>query len=152
MIDSTDKKILKLLSLDAAMSATDIGNTVGLSVPAVNKRIARMRSVGIIKNFTVITDEKQVGKSVTAFILLVLQYGDAVDKLMEHIKSDPDILECYAVTGEYDYIIKICASGVEVLEEKLLSLKRQKGVIKSHTMLSLMEHKFNAAVLPDEVN
>ncbi len=152
MIDSTDKKILKLLSLDAAMSATDIGNTVGLSVPAVNKRIARMRSVGIIKNFTVITDEKQVGKSVTAFILLVLQYGDAVDKLMEHIKSDPDILECYAVTGEYDYIIKICASGVEALEEKLLSLKRQKGVIKSHTMLSLMEHKFNAAVLPDEVN
>lgn len=152
MIDSTDKKILKLLSLDAAMSATDIGNTVGLSVPAVNKRIARMRSVGIIKNFTVITDEKQVGKSVTAFILLVLQYGDAVDKLMEHIKSDPDILECYAITGEYDYIIKICASGVEALEEKLLSLKRQKGVIKSHTMLSLMEHKFNAAVLPDEVN
>ena len=152
MIDSTDKKILKLLSLDAAMSATDIGNTVGLSVPAVNKRIARMRSGGIIKNFTVITDEKQVGKSVTAFILLVLQYGDAVDKLMEHIKSDPDILECYAVTGEYDYIIKICASGVEALEEKLLSLKRQKGVIKSHTMLSLMEHKFNAAVLPDEVN
>ena len=152
MIDSTDKKILKLLSLDAAMSATDIGNTVGLSVPAVNKRIARMRSVGIIKNFTVITDEKQVGKSVTAFILLVLQYGDAVDKLMEHIKSDPDILECYAVTGEYDYIIKICASGVEALEEKLLSLKRQTGVIKSHTMLSLMEHKFNAAVLPDEVN
>ena len=149
MIDSTDKRILELLSKNSAASATEIGNAVNLSVPAVNKRILKLRESGTIKSFTVITDTKKIGKPVTAFILLALQYGDSVEKLMERIENDDDILECYAVTGDYDYIVKICAASVETLEEKLLTLKKQKGVIKSHTMLSLMEHKFNATSLPD---
>ena len=49
----------------------------------------------------------------------------------------------------YDYILKICARDVESLEAKLLLLKKQKGVVKSHTMLALMEHKLSAAALPD---
>ena len=110
---------------------------------------AKLRESGAVSRFTVITDKKQMQKPVTAFILLVLQYGEAVDKLMKTVEDDKDVLECYAITGEYDYIIKICASSVEALEEKLLKLKKQKGVIKSHTMLSLMEHKFEASVLPD---
>ena len=149
MTDSTDKRILELLSENASMSATEMGSEVCLSVPAVNKRILKMRENGTIKSFTVITDSKKVEKPIVAFILLALRYGNAVDTLMEHIENDPDKLECYAVTGDYDYIIKICARSVEALEEKLLALKKQKDVIKSHTMLSLMEHKFKAAALPD---
>ena len=68
------------------------------------------------------------------------------------MKRDKDIPECYAVTGDYDYILKICAKDVEILEEKLLSLKKLKGVVKSHTMLSLMEHKLAPAALPDTDN
>lgn len=148
-MDSTDKKLLALLAKDATLSGTELGEMIGLSVPAVNKRIAKLRESGAVSRFTVITDKKQMQKPVTAFILLVLQYGEAVDKLMKTVEDDKDVLECYAITGEYDYIIKICASSVEALEEKLLKLKKQKGVIKSHTMLSLMEHKFEASVLPD---
>ena len=81
---------------------------------------------------------------------LLAHYGEGVDSLLEYIKGDTDVLECYAISGEYDYLLKICARDVESLEEKLLSLKRLKGVTKSHTMLSLMEHKFTSAVLPEE--
>ena len=149
MTDLTDKRILELLSKNSAASATEIGNAVNLSVPAVNKRISRLRENGTIKGFTIITDSKRVEKSVVAFILLAIRYGNAIETLMESIENDPDILECYAVTGDYDYIIKICASSVEALEEKLLALKKQRDVIKSHTMLSLMEHKFKVTALPD---
>ena len=69
---------------------------------------------------------------------------------MQQVKKDPDILECQAVTGEYDYIIKICAASVEDFEEKLLHLKKQKGVLKSHTMLCLQEHKCKPTVLPEQ--
>ena len=150
MMDNTDKQILRILSENADTTATDIGASVGLSVPAVNKRIARMRSLGIIRKSTVLTDPKLVGKSVVAFILLVMRYGEGVVELMSYIDSDPDVLECCAVTGEYDYLIKICAESVEQLEKKLLSLKRQKGVVKSHTMLSLAEHKLSPTPLPTE--
>lgn len=149
-MDTTDKRILKLLSKNAGATATEIGAAVNLSVPAVNKRILKLSESGVIRSFTVLTDPKTVGKPVVAFVLLVLQYGEGVDNLMKYVSCDPDILECYAVTGEYDYIIKVCATSVEALEEKLLHLKKQKGVIKSHTMLSLMEHKFNPTMLPDD--
>jgi len=151
-MDCIDREILKLLSVDAAASSTEIGKKVGLSVPAVNKRIAKLQSGGIIRSFVAVTDPKKVGKPVVAFIFLVVQYGVGVRDLLECVEQDPDVLECYAVTGDYDYIIKIAAESVEALEEKLLFFKRQNSVIKSHTMLSLMEHKFCPSCLPCEEN
>lgn len=148
-MDDIDRKILKILSENANATATEIMTQVNLSIPAVNKRISKLRQSGIIRKFTVLVDPDKVNKPIQAFILVVLQQPSGAEKLMQYIKSDPDILECYAVTGEYDYIIKVCARDVQQLEEKLNLLKRQKGVAKSYTMLSLMEHKFNACILPD---
>ncbi len=148
-MDKTDAKILEILAEDANATSTEIGEKVNLSIPAVNKRIQKLKNDGVIKNFTVITAGKKVNKPIMAFILLVMRYGDGIDTLLEYIEKDIDILECYAVTGEYDYLIKICAEDVESLENKLLHLKKQKGVVKSYTMFSLMEHKFKSAILPD---
>jgi len=147
-MDTTDKRILKLLSEHADATATDISAAVNLSIPAVNKRIRRLCKEGIIRSFTVITDGKKAGKSILAFVFLALQYNTGHEPLMKFIDRDPDVLECYAITGDYDYLIKVCAEDVEALEDKILFLKRQKGVLKSHTMLSLMEHKFSPTILP----
>ncbi len=148
-MDTIDQKILRLLTRDANITAAEISQAVNLSIPAVNKRILKLRESGVIRSFTILTDQKKVKKPIVAYILLTLQYGSAVENLMSCIQGDPDILECYAVTGDYDYIIKICAADMESLEEKLLRLKGQRGVMKSHTMLSLMEHKFTPTALPD---
>ena len=148
-MDSIDKLILKILAKNAMASATEIGAAVNLSIPAVNKRIQKMREGGVIRSFTVLTDGKRVEKPICAFVMLTVKYGSGVDALHEFIGRDPDVLECYAVTGDYDYILKICAKDVEALEEKLLALKKQNGVLKSYTMLALMEHKLSPAALPD---
>ena len=150
-MDAVDGKILKILSRNAAVTATEIGEAVNLSVPAVNKRILKLRESGVIRSYTVLTDEKKAGKPIFAFILLAVRYGEGVDALQRYANDDPDVLECYAVTGDYDYLIKICAESIEALEEKLLYLKKQKGVVKSHTMFSLMEHKMSATVLPKDI-
>ena len=149
-MDAIDKKILHILAANAYATRTSIGEAVGLSVPAVNKRIAKLREKNVIKSFTVLTDPVAVEKSIIAYVLLVIQYGSSVEKLLDYVNQDPDILECQAVTGEYDYIIKICAASVEAFENKLLHLKKQQGVLKSHTMLCLQEHKYKPAVLPEE--
>jgi len=146
-MDEIDARIIDLLAEDATITATEIGSKVGLSIPAVNKRIQKLRKEGIIRRFTILTDGKSAGKPITAYILVILQAGS--EALMEYINSDPDVLECAAITGEYDYIIKVCAADVEALENKLLCLKRQKGVVKSHTMLSLMECRLQPTILPD---
>ena len=148
-MDNTDKLILKILSKNSSTPATQIGQIVGLSVPAVNKRIAKLKAENIISSFTVTTNGKNVEKPIIAFILIVMHYVDSNDAFLKQLNSDPDILECYAITGEYDYLLKVCAKDVETLENKLLYLKKQKNVLKSHTMFSLMEHKFQPTVLPD---
>jgi len=148
-MDTIDKKILKILSEDAYTTATEIGNIVNLSVPAVNKRIHRLQNDGIIDSFTVLTNPKKIGKRIIAFVFIVMKYGDNIKPFLEYAESEPDIVECHSVTGEYDYMLKICAKDIESLEEKILKIKRHTGVMKSHTMISLMEHKFSPTVLPD---
>lgn len=148
-MDEIDGKILRILSENADTTATEMMSQVNLSIPAINKRISKLRQSGLIRKYTILTDPEKAGKSIQAFILVVLQQPSGAAKLTEYIRSDPDILECYAVTGEYDYILKVCARDVEQLDEKLTLLKQQKGVAKSYTMLSLMEHKFRACILPD---
>lgn len=148
-MDQIDKHILKILATDAGTQTLEISRAVNLSIPATNKRIAKMKKDGVILANTVLTDGEKVGKPVLAFIFVVLQYAEGVNSFLEFVQKDPDILECYAISGGYDYILKVCAEDIKKLEQKLLCIKGQKGVVKSQTMISLMEHKCKPTVLPD---
>ena len=152
MIDETDVKLLELLSKDASATATEMMSQVNLSVPAINKRIRKMRQTGVIRRFTTVVDGEKVGKPIMAFILLILQQASAVDSLIQYVEADPDVLECYAVTGEYDYIVKVCAADVKALERKLTLLKQRKGVVKSHTLFALKETKFQVSIQPSSTD
>ena len=151
-MDITDKKILTILSENANITASEISTLVNLSVPAVNKRILRMQKEGVINFFTIVTNPKKLDKTITAFVFIVMQYGDSIKSLLEYANNEPDVLECYSITGDYDYMLKICAKDIESLEAKILNIKNKRGGMKSHTMISLMEHKFSPTVLPDIFN
>ena len=149
-MDNNDKIILKLLAQNADMTATEISKRLHFSIPAVNKRIRAMKRDGIIKNFTVVTDNKKVGKPIVAFVLIILKSPEDSGAFFEYVKDDPDVLECYAITGEYDCLIKISAVSVEDLDRKLMLLKTHNGVAKSYTMLSLTAHKYAPTVLAED--
>ena len=147
-MDSIDAKILKILSKNADVTATEISAQVNLSVPAINKRIQKLKSDGMIRRFTVLTSGKNIGKPIMAFVLLVVQAGRQGEPFLDYVRNDDDILECFSVTGEYDYLIKVCASDMESLKNKLSQIKLHNGVVKSHTMISLLEQKFSPTILP----
>ena len=143
-----DKRIIELLAKNADITASEISRELHFSIPAVNKRIRDLKRDGIIKNCTVITDNKLVGKPIIAFILIELKSVEHTESFFRHVDEDPDILECHAITGEYDCIVKACASSLEELDGKLAELKTKSGVMKSYTMLSLSTHKYSPTVLP----
>ncbi len=147
-MDSIDAKILKILSRNADITSTEISNSINLSVPAVNKRIQKLKKDGMIRRYTVLTNGKNIGKPIMAFVLLVVQAGRQGEPFLEYVKNDDDILECFSVTGEYDYLIKVCAADMESLKIKLSQIKLHNGVVKSHTMISLLEQKFSPTILP----
>ena len=147
-MDSIDIKLLRLLAQDAGATTSSLVPKLNLSVPAINKRIAKLKADGIIEQTTILINSQKVDKQITAFILVVLEHFKQSEQLMEIVKADPDILECYAVTGDYDYILKICTTDIDTLENKLLKMKEQ-GIAKSQTMFALRKHKFSATALPD---
>lgn len=149
IMDDIDIKLLHILSDNSNQTATEIMSQINLSIPAINKRIAKMRASGLIKKFTLSVDAKMVGKPVLAYIMVILNQYSEVEELVKYIRSDKDIVECHAITGEYDYILKMYARDIEHLEEKLIKLKKQKGISKSQTMFSLLEYKNSPGPLPD---
>ena len=147
-MDKIDAKIIELLAEKGDITATEISEKIHFSVPAVNKRIRALKNEGVIKSFTVITDNKAVGKPIMAFIFILLKSIEEAASFFEYVNADSDVLECYGITGEYDCILKVSASSVEDLDAKLSLLKTHTGVVKTHTMLSLTTHKYEPAVLP----
>jgi len=147
-VDAIDNKIIEMLAKNGDATATELSGELHFSIPAVNKRIRTLKKDGIIKNFTVITDNKKVGKPILSFVLITLKSVEHTEPFFDYVGKDPDILECYAITGEYDCLLKICAASMEDLDRKLGILKTRNGVSKSYTMLSLTTHKYEPTVLP----
>lgn len=147
-MDSTDIRILEILSADAGITDTALSKEISLSVPAANKRVAKLCENGIIRKKTILTDARLVGKPVIAYTMVAMEHFSDSEKLFSVIEKDPDFLECYAITGDYDYMLKICAADIDLLERKILALKSV-GIAKSNTMFTLKEHKFTPSPLPD---
>ena len=147
-MDKADALILRQLKKDAGTAGSRLSEMVNLSVPAVNKRISKMKTEGVIRKATVITDGKAIGKPVLVFVLVTV--NELIDSNPEYqaMLEDEDVLECYAVSGDYDYILKIAAQDIDDFEGKLLRL-RKNGVLKSQTLMCLREYKFEAAALPE---
>lgn len=148
-MDAIDKQLLQILAADSSTTATDISAQIHLSIPAINKRITKLRTSGVIRSFTVQVDPRKIDKSVQAFVLLVVSEYAQTKELFDFVNSQKDVIDCYAITGEYDYLIKIYTRDIDSLEDILLKLKEKRCVSKSHTMFALMEHKHVSGPLPD---
>ena len=85
-MDNIDSKIISELSKHADMTATELSKKLNFSVPAVNKRIRAMKKEGIIQKFTIVTDNKKIGKPIVAFILIILKSIEHTDAFFEYVK------------------------------------------------------------------
>lgn len=149
-MDKIDAKLVRLLSENADVTTSSLVTKLNLSVPAINKRIARLKANGTVKKATILTDARKIGKEVLAYVMIVLEKFSNSEEFLKMADADPDVLECYAIAGEYDYIMKICAADIDALENKLLKMKRN-GIAKSSTLFALREYKFAPTILPDEM-
>lgn len=148
-MDKIDIKLLRLLSANADRPAQELTEHVHLSVAAINKRIAKLKADGVIERYTVKLSPQKIGKPIVAYILILINQFPDAERLLALLNQDPDIVECHAITGEYDYLVKVYAKDIMALEEKILSLKRQGVVAKSNTLFSVMECKHLVGPVPD---
>lgn len=122
-LDLVDKKILQQLQKNSKITNKELSNKLNLSVTAIFERIKRLERNDVISGYVALLNPVKVEKSFMVFCQI---------KLIQHIKSNviqfesevvklPEVLECYHVSGEYDYILKVLVNDMEAYREFMLT-------------------------------
>ncbi|ABR63854.1 AsnC family transcriptional regulator [Sinorhizobium medicae] len=108
-LDAFDRKILAILQRDNTTPQRTIGEAVNLSAPAVQRRIKRMTKEGVIQANAAIVDPMAIGQSVTIFVEVevISETAAQIEEAKRAFASEPEIQQCYYVTGEADFILVI---------------------------------------------
>lgn len=149
-IDQIDRKILRALQADGKITVGELAEKVGLSPSPCARRVRLMESSGVIKGYAAILDQKKVGLPISAFasIKLERQREEDLDRFAEAVARWPEVVDCYLMTGQRDYLMRIVASDLEAYERFLKDkLTRLDNVASIETSFALGQVK-RAEVLP----
>lgn len=121
-LDSFDIRLLSAIQVNARLTQVELAESVHLSPSQCQRRLKRLESAGIIKTYQTLLDHEVLGFSVMAMVNVSLsQHGRrAADQFQAAISAEPMILECWAVTGESDYLLKVIARNLKTFSDFLL--------------------------------
>lgn len=136
-LDSTDIKILELLQENSKMSAKQIGQQLHLSQTPIFERIKKLEREGYIKNYMAVLNERKLGLKQTVFIGITLKghTRSYLEKFLIKVSDFPEVLECYQVAGNYDFILKVILEDIEAYQafvETKLSLISELNTVNSY--------------------
>jgi Lrp/AsnC family transcriptional regulator len=149
-IDQTDRRILQLLQTEPGINAAAIGEKIGLSQSACWRRIQRLRDEGVIKDQPVILDPEKVGLSTMVFAQVKLtSHGRSnLTDFAEAVRKYPEVLDCYVVLGNIDFLLRIVAEDIKGYERFIYEkLSQLPGVQEVNSSMALSEIK-HTTVLP----
>lgn len=120
-IDVFDKKILTILQRDAGLTVTELAEKIGLSTSPCWRRVKRLGEAGILKKQVAILDHNQLGLDVIVFAEVRLEgHGhEALPNFQKAVEKRPEVLECYTVLGEMDFMLKVVATDIHAYERFL---------------------------------
>lgn len=150
-MDAIDYKILRCLKENARQKASAISEEVNLSVSSVIDRIHKMEKSGVLKQYTIVLNQKQIGNDLTALMEVSLEHPNYFEPFTEMIQNNHNIVSCYYLTGEFDFLLKIITDSSDSLELIHRQIKSMEGVSFTHTHFVLKNIKHEYAYLPDNL-
>jgi Lrp/AsnC family transcriptional regulator, leucine-responsive regulatory protein len=152
-LDRIDRRLLAHLQLNGRASNLELAQAVGLSPAQCHRRHRRLEEQGYIAGYAARLDAVRLNLGVIAFIDVAMEKGHIRDlkKFTDVIVDLPEILECYSVTGDFDYVIKVVARDLKSLSTFLMEkLMRLPGVNSVRSSICLDELKCTTALpLPE---
>ena len=150
VIDATDRKLLSLLQEDANISTSALAGKLHISQSPCWRRINRLEEQGIIRKRVAVLDREKLGMSVVVFATVNLtQTGrQNLIEFEQMIKGHPEVLECYTMTGIWDYVLKIVTRDVRHYEDFVRNTLSASDLIRElHSHVAVTEIK-NTSALP----
>lgn len=149
-MDEIDRKILRILQEDAAISNQALAARVGLSPSPCLRRVRALEAAGVIRGYAALVDGKAVGAGFVAFVEVRLEkqaepYSSRFEAMM---RTRPEVIDCAFVAGGFDYLLKIAVADLEDFHEFLTQvLARIDGVANTRTIIPVKWIKGTAAGL-----
>jgi Lrp/AsnC family leucine-responsive transcriptional regulator len=144
IMDKIDKKILELLQEDGRTSNVELGENIHLSAPQCLRRVRALEEQGVIRRYAALVAPSAVGLGVVAFVALSLDRDQfkQVREVEKVIKAFPEIIECFTISGDFDYMLKVVSHDLKSLSHFLTDrLMQVPGVAGVRSMICLEEVK-----------
>jgi Lrp/AsnC family transcriptional regulator, leucine-responsive regulatory protein len=130
-LDDIDRRILAALQRDGRLSIVDLAGQVGLSATPCLRRVKRLEQSGVITGYAAIVNPAATGRSLHAFVQVNLDNHteDTVTAFQRAIMARPEVVACYPISGEFDYLLQVMVPDLEAYGEfALKALLRMPGV------------------------
>jgi Lrp/AsnC family transcriptional regulator for asnA, asnC and gidA len=145
-MDKKDEKILNILKENSSLSTQQISKKTLIPITTVHNRIKKLEKEGIIKNYTIVLDNKKIGKPILAYILVTVDYKLLKQikmsqyELAKKLKLKEEVEEAAMVTGGTDIIVKVRVRNIDELNNFVTKdLRNLDGIEKTQTMVVLSE-------------
>jgi DNA-binding Lrp family transcriptional regulator len=136
-MDDIDGSIVAALRSDARTSFADIGALVGLSAPAVKRRVDKLRASGVITGFAAVVDPSALGWSTEAYVELYCQGQTSPAAIKAAVARHPEVVDACTVSGEADALIHVMAADMRHFEEVLERIGAEKFVVRTKSVMVL---------------
>jgi Lrp/AsnC family leucine-responsive transcriptional regulator len=122
-LDPTDKKLLLLLQTDSKKTTKELSLKLNLSVTAVYERIKKLEREGIIDKYVILLNKSKIDKGFVVFchLKLIQHSQEFLTKFETEVVKLSEVLECFHVSGDYDYILKVVVKDMQAYREFLVS-------------------------------
>ena len=147
--DRIDVDILQALQRDAHVKAADLAESLGISLSPLYRRIRLLEEAGVITKYVSLLDQEKVGFPVTAYVSVAIEKSAAKLAAFERaLLGCEEVMECYLMTGAFDYIVRLVASDMAGIERFVMTrLATIDGVRDVSTSITLRRVQYKT-VLP----
>lgn len=143
-LDATDKKLLQLLQEDSTRTTKELSVRLNLSVTAVYERVKKLEREGIVSKYVALLDRNKVSRGFVVFchLKLIQHTKEYLTKFEQQVTKLDEVLECYHVSGDYDYILKIYVKDMEAYREFMVTkLTTLQHIGSTHSTFMISEVK-----------
>ena len=143
-VDATDILILKILQHNAGISNTELAEKISLSPSPCSRRVKLLEEAGFIKGKVTLLDPKAVGLPVNVFIQITLsrQRKNNLEDFEKSISQWPEVMECYLITGDIDYLIRVVVPDLDGCQQFLDKLTDLEGISHVKSSFSLKQIRY----------
>jgi Lrp/AsnC family transcriptional regulator len=148
-LDKADLRILEVLQHHGNLSAAEVAEKVDMTTSTCWRRITRLEEAGVIQQRVTLLDREKVGLNVTVFsrVKLAAHGRDSLGRFEQAVRELPEVLECYTLMGDTDFLLRICVRDIKAYEAFFLDhLTRLPGVESVHSSIALSTIKETTAL------